>query len=231
MEGILTCILGIIAYFALVPFPEKAYGTRFFLKDRELDFVIAHIDKDREDVELEPFNIRKYLKAGLDWKVWGFFMIYFCLTTTAYAVAFSLPIILLKGMGFDLAEAQCLVAPPYVLACILIYITGWIGDKYRISAPIFFFHACLTITGLALIGWTKGNGTRYFGVFLTTACANANIPTVMTYQANNIRGQWKRAFCSATFVTAGSMGGIAGSLVFRTQDAPMYHNGIYACIA
>lgn len=41
-------------------------------------------------------------------------------------------------------------------------------------------------------------------------------------QANNIRGQWKRAFCSATLVGFGGIGGIAGSLVFRSQDAPDY---------
>jgi hypothetical protein len=53
----------------------------------------------------------------------------------------------------------------------------------------------------------------------------------MTYQANNIRGQWKRAFCSATLVGFGGIGGIAGGLVFREQDAPNYENGVYACIA
>ena len=29
----------------------------------------------------------------------------------------------------------------------------------------------------------------------------------------------------------GGVGGIAGLLVFRTQDAPLYRPGIYACIA
>jgi hypothetical protein len=53
----------------------------------------------------------------------------------------------------------------------------------------------------------------------------------MTYQANNIRGQWKRAFCSASLVGFGGIGGIAGSLVFRSQDAPKYRPGIYAAIA
>lgn len=48
----------------------------------------------------------------------------------------------------------------------------------------------------------------------------------MTYQANNIRGQWKRAFCSATLVGAGGIGGIIGSTVFRKQDAPNYVPGI-----
>lgn len=53
----------------------------------------------------------------------------------------------------------------------------------------------------------------------------------MSYQANNIRGQWKRAFCSATLVGMGGVGGIAGGLIFRFQDAPSYRPGLYACIA
>ena len=48
----------------------------------------------------------------------------------------------------------------------------------------------------------------------------------MTYQANNIRGQWKRAFCSATLVGAGGIGGIVGSTVFRNVDKPTYVPGI-----
>ena len=51
------------------------------------------------------------------------------------------------------------------------------------------------------------------------------------HQANNIRGQWKRAFCSALLVGFGGIGGIAGSLVFRSEDAPVYRPGIYAAIA
>lgn len=53
----------------------------------------------------------------------------------------------------------------------------------------------------------------------------------MAYQANNIRGQWKRAFCSATLIGFGGIGGIAGSLVFRQQDSPHYRPGVYAGIA
>ena len=53
----------------------------------------------------------------------------------------------------------------------------------------------------------------------------------MAYQANNIRGQWKRAFCSANLVGGGGIGGIIGSLVFRSQDAPLYRPGLWACMA
>ena len=52
----------------------------------------------------------------------------------------------------------------------------------------------------------------------------------MAYQANNIRGQWKRAFASATLVGFGSIGGICGSTVFRNQDRPHYRPGIWTAI-
>jgi hypothetical protein len=91
-------------------------------------------------------------------------------------------------------------------------------------------NSVIAIVGLPLIGWVDIVGVRYFGVFLVCMGANANVPACMTYQANNIRGHWKRAFCSATLVGFGGIGGIIGSLVFREQDSPGYRPGLWACI-
>jgi hypothetical protein len=134
-------------------------------------------------------------------------------------------------MGFSVGAAQCLVAPPYVLAGIVMFGTAWVGDKYHMRGPIVIFNSVLALIGLPIMGFAASSGVRYFGVFLVTAGANSNIPATMAYQANNIRGQWKRAFCSASLVGLGGVGGIAGSLVFRSQDAPAYRPGIYAAIA
>ena len=151
-------------------------------------------------------------------------------------------------MGFSVGAAQCLVAPPYAFAAIVMYATGWLGDKYHIRGPIILFNMLLCLIGLPIMGFHKDASVRYFGVFLTTAGANSNIPATMSYQANNIRGQWKRAFCSAILVGMGGVGGIAGGLVFRyvctlrrtlaailtsrrAQDKPGYKPGLYACIA
>ncbi|KAJ2977313.1 hypothetical protein NQ176_g4448 [Zarea fungicola] len=90
----------------------------------------------------------------------------------------------------------------------------------------------LCLIGLPIMGWAESNAARYAGVFFVTAGCNSNIPATMSFQANNVRGQWKRAFCSATLVGFGGIGGIAGSLVFRSQDkATGYKPGIWACIA
>lgn len=105
-------------------------------------------------------------------------------------------------------------------------LTGWLGDRFHVRGPLLVGNALLALTGLAIMGFHSNANVRYFGVFLATAGANANIPVCMAYQANNIRGQWKRAFCSATLVGFGSLGGIVGSTVFRSQDAPNYVPGI-----
>lgn len=137
----------------------------------------------------------------------------------------------MNGMGFGVGEAQCLVAPPYGFAGIVMYSTAWVADKYRMRAPILIFNALLAIIGLPMMGFAKSDAVRYVGVFFTVAGANANIPACMAYQANNVRGQWTRAFSSATLVGFGGLGGIVSSLVFREKDAPEYRPGIYAALA
>lgn len=142
-------------------------------------------------------------------------MIFFNTTTITYALAYFLPIILKNNLGFSIGESQCLIAPPYAFAGVWMFGMGWLGDRYRVRGPIIIANMVLCLIGLPIMGWHANPSVRYFGVFFVTAGANSNIPAAMAYQANNIRGQWKRAFCSATLVGMGGIGGIAGSLVFR----------------
>jgi len=88
-------------------------------------------------------------------------------------------------MGFSVAEAECLIAPPYVLAALWMFGCAWYGDKWHIRAPFIIVNAFMGIIGLCLLGFAKNNGARYFGVFLAVTSANSNVPCILTYQANN----------------------------------------------
>jgi hypothetical protein len=230
MEGIITILLGVGGYFLIVDFPELASKSWHFLSEKEAAFMCARIEKDRADVTAPPFSLLTYLKTAGDSKIWGFAWLFGLTTTNSYAIAYFLPVILNRGMGFSIAASQCLIAPPYVAAGIVMYGFAVLGDKYHTRGPIVIANAILALIGLPLLGYTTNNGVRYFGVFLATISANANVPAILTYQANNIRGQWKRALCSATLVGAGGIGGIIGSTVFREVDAPKYGPGIMTCM-
>lgn len=226
MEGVVTCLAGFVGYYMIVDFPELAAKSWRFLTPAESEFVVARIEKDRHDAIPEPFQLGAYLKNATDLKIWGFAWLFMLAATNSYAIAYFLPIILRDGMGFDIARAQCLNAPPYVATALVMYGQAILGDKYHLRGPIIAFNSALGLIGLPLLGFATNNGVRYFGAFLATICGNANVPAVLTYQANNIRGQWKRAFCSATLVGFGGIGGIIGSTIFRGQDSPTYRPGI-----
>ncbi|KAL2832486.1 major facilitator superfamily domain-containing protein [Aspergillus cavernicola] len=231
LEGVITGAIGILAIIFLVDFPDRAHKSWRFLSEKECAFIVRRINRDRSDGDAEPFTMKRFLKPALDLKIWGFAMIFFCVTTVSYAIAYFLPIILSDGMGFDTGTAQCLVAPPFVAAGFVMYGTSWVGDKYRTRGPVLVFNALLCIIGLPMIGFSTSNATQYVGIFFTVMGSSSNIPAVMAYQANNVRGQWTRALSSATLVGFGGIGGIAGSLVFREQDSPHYRPGIWCAIA
>lgn len=231
IEGIATILLGIAGYWLLVDFPDSNRKTWKFLSEKERAWVVRRVNNDRGDVEAPQFQLSNFFGAGLDWRLWAYGLIAFGSTTMSYALAFFLPIILNEGLGYDVGTSQALVAPPYAFAGIFMYTVGWLGDRYRLRGPVVIANMVVALIGLPLLGWHPDPKIRYLGSFLVVAGANSNVPASLAYQATNIRGQWKRAFASATWVGFGGIGGIAGSLVFRPQDKPEYKAGLWACIA
>lgn len=152
--------------------------------------MVERINNDRADVEITEFSLKKYLVNALDTKVWAFGFLFGLTTTQSYAIAYFLPVILNRSMGFSIAKAQCLVAPPYAAAGVFMFVAAMLADKYRMRAPFIIFFAVVGLIGLPILGYSTNSGARYFGVFLATISANANIPAILTYQANNIRGSF-----------------------------------------
>lgn len=152
-------------------------------------------------------------------------------STINYSFSYFLPIILNQSLKFDTVLSQILVAPPYGFAAIYMFGINYLGDKYKYRGPVILLNMVICLVGIPILGWHSQPYVRYFGSFLICAGANANLPSVLALQGNNIRGQWKRAFCSAIFVGLAGLGGIVGALVFREQDKLTgYRPGLYACI-
>ena len=225
----MTIIIAVIGYIFLVDFPEEAHKSLLFLKDDEIQLMIDRVDRDRGDAHITPFHFWNYLAQGKDWKIWFFAANFGFAGLVTYSVSYFLPIILRETLGFSVVKAQCLTAPCYAFSFILGFVESWVSDKFNIRGHILVFNACLEIIGIGILGYAPQPYVRYFGAFLITGGSNSNVPASMTYQANNVVGQWKRAFTSATIVAMGGVGGIIGGTVFRSQDAPEYRPGLYTC--
>nr|POE46956.1 putative transporter [Quercus suber] len=165
MQGIITICVGFLGAVLIADFPEKA-ATKSrslaipFLNESEAAFVVARIEQDRHDAIPEAFSLKTYLQCACDAKIWAFAALFGLTTTVTYAIAYFLPIILNDGLGFDIAETECLIAPPYVVAAIWTYVCAVIGDKYHVRGPLVVVNALLGLIGLPLLGFASNNAVR-----------------------------------------------------------------------
>lgn len=150
--------------------------------------------------------------------------------TVGYGMAFTMPLILRNSLGLSIALSQCLGAPPTIASGVIMYASAWYSDRKKIRGPVICCLCLLSLVGVPVMAFATHPWVRYFGVVVTVLGVQGTIPSLLAYQATNIRGQWRRAFCSAALTSIGGIGGIAGALIFRTQDAPDYVPGFATCI-
>lgn len=111
VQGLITCILGVVTYWWMVDFPENAQHSFCFLTEREAHLAARRIQDDRADLVPEPFSWATMFAAFKDLKIYGFACMFFLLNLITTALAYFLPIILQSGMGFS-SNAAILLATP-----------------------------------------------------------------------------------------------------------------------
>lgn len=230
VQGLITCLLGILTYWWMVDFPESAHRSFRFLSEQESRIATSRIQRDRSDASITSFSLGKVLVHARDPKVYGFCTMYFLMNLVSTTLAYFLPIILQSGMRFSASKAILLSAPPYYYAVIPALLSSWLGDTYRLRGPIIVFNSLCVIVGFAMLGFASQVTVRYVGVFLATGAYVANWAALAAYQGNNIVGQWKRVFAAAAVTACNGAGGIAGSFIVRRQEAPRYGTAVWVSI-
>ncbi|KAH8673322.1 putative MFS transporter [Xylariales sp. PMI_506] len=230
VQGLISMVIGLATYWWIVDFPDQAHRTPWFLSPEEQRLAVARIQRDRKDVEPDPFSWGKVFVHARDPKVYGFACMMFLLNLVSTSLSYFLPIILQSGMGFSSDASILLSAPPYYYSVIPVVISSVVGDRYRLRGPVIVFNCVCLIVGFCMLGFTDQVAVRYVGTFLATGAYVSNWAALSTYQTNNITGQWKRAFTAAAVTAMNGAGGIAGSFIVRSVEAPRYMTAIWVSI-
>ncbi|KAE8342959.1 hypothetical protein BDV24DRAFT_173361 [Aspergillus arachidicola] len=227
IEGIATIVAGIAAAFFLVEFPDKAR----WLTPRQKQIAIARLSVDKLEKEYKHPSFKEAMVMIWDWKIIVYSIQYFIAASSVYSIAYFKTIILREGMGFSYALSQILSSPPYVFAVIMSLVMAWLSDKYKIRWAILVVQSLSAVVGLLITLYSGPPGVRYFGLFIAVFGTQANIPGTLSYGQSQIPTVEKRGVIAAAMISVGAAGGIAGSTIFRTQDAPRYLPGMWATIA
>ncbi|RYP17295.1 hypothetical protein DL765_004586 [Monosporascus sp. GIB2] len=230
VQGLIAMFFGALTYFWIVDFPENAHRTPWFLTAEEQRLAVSRIDADRADVEPDPFTWRAVFVHAADPKVYGFATLFFLLNLVSTSLSYFLPIILQSGMGFSEDEAILLSAPPYYYAVVPVLLSSAFADRFGLRGPIILFNCACLIAGFGMLGFSANLTARYVGTFLATGAYVSNWAALSAYQANNVAGQWKRAFTAAAVTAMNGAGGIAGSFIVRQDEAPYYVTAVWVSI-
>ncbi|KAJ4992101.1 major facilitator superfamily transporter [Stagonosporopsis vannaccii] len=230
VQGAITTFLGIVTYWWMPDFPERAHTSFHFLDPAEAHVASSRIAHDRGDHHADPFAWRKVLVHAQDPKIYGFCTLYFLQNLVSTSMSYFLPIILQGGMGFNTGESILLSAPPYYYAVLPAILSSWAGDRFQLRGPVIVFNCLTLIAGFAMLGFSSHVAVRLIGTYLATGAYVANWAAMATYQANNVVGQWKRIFTAAAVTACNGAGGIAGSFIVRQQESPRYLTAVWVSI-
>lgn len=164
------------------------------------------------------------------WQIWMYSLFFMGTAVGIYAYAYFTSVVL-RGMGHSTERVFLLSAPPCITAIPYAFGVAWLSDRTKLRSPFVTLNAAVCIAGLMITAYHKDNDVRYGGIFLGIAGCNGNLPSILAWQANNIRGQSTRAVASALQVAFGAIGGIYASTTFMQKEAPDYPSGLWAAVA
>jgi MFS family permease len=119
IEGILTLVVAVSAFFVMQDYPE----TATFLTEPERKEVKRRLEQDR-DFLADEYNVKFVWQALKDWKIYVFSLIGAGLALPVYSVSLFMPTIV-KSLGYKNTTAQLMTTPPYIVACFFCITGMW----------------------------------------------------------------------------------------------------------
>lgn len=144
VQGVLTILVGIIAFFVLVSKPDDAKWLSVAEK-RLLNQALA-ADQPQQDREHSAVQ-----RVFLDWRVWRFVFIYFTIQMSVYGVLFYLPskLATLLNMHVGLTVGYY-SAIPWIFTLILLPVITRIADKKTSWNSMAIFMLSCAVAGIGL---------------------------------------------------------------------------------
>ncbi|KAI1379229.1 MFS general substrate transporter [Hypoxylon crocopeplum] len=238
VEGAITIGIGIIFILFLPPSvgngsPLISFGRWSYFSRRESYIMVRRVILD------DPAKTTNHLRiSGGD--VWTTvrnrrILLHIVITVTATipvnAISTYGPSVI-KSLGYGTVRANAMASVGAFISAVMVVLLGWICDTTRRRAPSLLVGAVWSLIAFACLreAWKWSAGRKYAAVVFSMAVnSTIHILNVGWLSVNCQRPQ-ERSVAMAMIIMGANAAGIAGSQVFRTQDAPLYLNAFTACL-
>ncbi|KAL6251807.1 hypothetical protein RBB50_002017 [Rhinocladiella similis] len=231
LEGLVTVLAAVGAFFALYDFPD----TASFLTVEEKAWVVHRLKyqgskkSGRAIAESDHFEWKYVTRALTDWQLYVSLFMYWGIVCPLYGISFFLPTII-ADLGYTSTTAQLLTIPIYITAAILAVVLCWLSDravKRGAARWVYvFMPMCVILVGFVMTIAASATGgvpgVVYAGIFIAVCGIYPAFPQNVTWIANNLAGSYKRAAGMAMQIGLGNLGGAMASNFYRAKDKPKF---------
>ncbi|CAD6884567.1 unnamed protein product [Tilletia laevis] len=211
IEGLITIVVSLIAYFLVPNYPAKS--KRFTAREKEI--LNARLASDSDALDEEPFSWSAVGSAAKDPFVWGYCFLFHTFAFVLYSISLFIPT-LIKDLGrWTVWQSQLLSVPPYALAFIVTMTTAHFSFVYRVRGPFIIGAGLLAIVGYIVLMTSPTVGGKYAALFLIVSGVYAANALLLSWPAENVSGQTKRAVALGMQISIGNLGSIVGTQLYR----------------
>lgn len=220
LEGMLTVLVSVAAYFFIHNYPS----TATFLTEGERQRIYDRLKASNDATRDEAFSWKNVKGALADPKVLLYGLGFHTMSLPLYTLSLFLPTII-KALGYTAAQAQLLTVPPYSVAFVMTLTVAIASEKTKIRAPFIMGTSALAVIGYIVLLTNTKPGVAYFGTILAAAGIYPSVAIVLSWPANNVSGQTKRATANALQISIGNLGAVLGTQLYRSTDGPRFFLG------
>ena len=216
----LTVTFSIAGYFFIYNYP----ATAKFLTPKEREYILARLKDDSDATRDERFSWDGVIQALKDPKIYLYGLGFHTLALPVYTLSLFLPVII-NDLGYSATQAQLLSIPPYVAGFITTMSVAVLAEKTKRRAPFIICSTTVGIVGYIMLLTSHWPGMSYAGTIVVSAGIWPSVATILSWPANNVSGQTKRATAHAMQISIGNIGGILGTQLYRPKWSPRYFVG------
>ncbi|KAF5115047.1 hypothetical protein DV454_002587 [Geotrichum candidum] len=234
IEGVVTLIIGISAFFLMPPSPVQTktwYRPKGWFTDREEKIVVNRVlrdDPSKGDMHNRQALTPKMLWQSItDYDLWPLYivgLIAYIPTGTASAYL----TLNLRALGFSPFNTNLLTIPYNVVHIILLLIITWMTEYFNERTFISCLQPLWIIPCLGVLRWWSGSLENVWGTYavmtilLSAPYIHAILVSWCSRNSNTVRSRTTSAALYNMFVQAGS---IISSNIYRKDDLPKYKRG------
>ncbi|KAI5795367.1 major facilitator superfamily domain-containing protein [Peziza echinospora] len=240
LEGILTGLIGILAYFYLPPSPtqtaSKFRGKEGWFTEHQEKVMVNRVlrdDPSKGDMHnREALSFKVLFEAISDYDMWPIYLIGLTWLIPSSPIGMYLTL-QLRSVGFDTFETNLLTIPANVLFISWLLTMTWLSEKTNqrlLVALISQLWALPLLIATVLVPASVGPWVRWAlsTLLVGNPYAHAILVAITSRNAGSVR---TRTVASAIYNMCVQASSIISSNIYRDNDKPLYRRGNKVLIA